>query len=124
MSRKQEDAEYYQARKGDTEEWGEPEGVAGKRPERRRLKAMVSIRLTPEEEGRIRGAAARQGLSVSAFIRQVALRETAPLATVSEMDERRSRSATTGGNAADVHLSRNVKATCTGDSFTTQQAVV
>ena len=66
------DADYCQAHKDEPEEWGEPEPTP--KSGRRRLAAMVSIRLTPEEEEFIRDAALQTNQSLSHFIRQAALR--------------------------------------------------
>jgi hypothetical protein len=80
------DVEFYQAHKDDPEVWGEPEGVRGQKPERRRLNAMVSVRLTPDEEDALRAEAEKRGVSLSALVRQTILRELAPPATVSIID--------------------------------------
>jgi hypothetical protein len=61
--------EIYERETGDNEDWGEP--VAPK--PRRRLGAMVSVRLTPDELERVREAAEARGMSTSAFLREVAL---------------------------------------------------
>jgi hypothetical protein len=68
------DAEYYQAHKDDTEEWGEADR---RKPERRRLAAMISVRFLPEEEAVVRKEAATRKTSVSNFVRMAALRECA-----------------------------------------------
>ena len=73
-----DDAKFYQDHKDDPEVWDEPEPRAGRKPERRRLNAMVSIRLTPEEEDALRAAAEQKGVSLSAFVRESILRELAP----------------------------------------------
>jgi len=68
----QERAAYYEAHGGDdVEEWGEPEPDSGK--PRRRLASMISVRLAPEEADAVREAARRNGVSVSAFMREAAL---------------------------------------------------
>jgi hypothetical protein len=67
------DADYYQAHKDDSEEWGDPQPV--QRSRKRRLAAMLSVRFTPEEEDEIRRAAQAKGASVSQFIRETALKE-------------------------------------------------
>jgi hypothetical protein len=66
------DAEYYHAHKGDdTSEWGE--GERSPKSARRRLAAMISIRLSPGEARLVRAAAAALDESVSTFVRQAAL---------------------------------------------------
>lgn len=66
------DAEYYQAHKDDPEEWGQAQ--PSRRPKKRRLAAMISVRFAPEEENIVRRAASSRGESVSHFIRLAALR--------------------------------------------------
>jgi hypothetical protein len=66
-----DDAEYYQAHKDDPEEWAEPR--VGRKPAKRRLAAMISVRFTPEEEDLVRQAATERGESVSHFVRTAAL---------------------------------------------------
>jgi hypothetical protein len=66
------DAGYYQGHKDDEDEWEDvPE--PGRRSESRRLRAMVSVRFSPEEADSVRAAADAAGLSLSAFIRVAAL---------------------------------------------------
>ncbi|MBI4729725.1 MAG: ribbon-helix-helix protein, CopG family [Acidobacteria bacterium] len=84
--RKMRDAERYQAGKHDLDQHGETVGKVGRRPARRRMNAMVSIRLTPEEERRLRAAADGRGLPLSAFIREVALREIIPATPVARLE--------------------------------------
>ena len=65
------DAAYYQAHRDDPGEWDEPEQppvVA-----RRRLGAVVSVRISAEEESLLRGVATERRLSLSAFMRDAAL---------------------------------------------------
>lgn len=76
------DAEFYQKHKDDLDEWGEAEGSRGRKPPRDRLNAIISVRLTPEEEDALKQAASDRGLTLSAFVRAAALHEAAP-ATVS-----------------------------------------
>lgn len=76
------DADFYQAHKDDPDVWGEPEGVRGQKPERRRLNAMVSIRLSPVEEDALRAEAKKRRVSVSALVRESILRELIPRSTV------------------------------------------
>ncbi len=97
------DAEYYQDHRDDREEWGEPEPtpptVGG-----RRLDAVVSVRVSAEEEALLRAAATEHGMSLSAFVRSAALstagqrRGMAPaeLATTLETLARRVREASLG----------------------------
>lgn len=70
------DADYYQAHKDDPAEWGEPR--AARKPAKRRLAAMISVRFAPEEEDLVRRAAAERGESVSQFVRAAALRHAHP----------------------------------------------
>jgi hypothetical protein len=70
MRKKEEqDATFYQEHKDDPDEWGEAEAS----PPQRRLAAMVSVRLAPEEESRLRRIAADRGESLSEFFRKAAL---------------------------------------------------
>lgn len=66
------DAEFYQSHKDDPEEWGEPQQ---RKPERRRLASMISVRFSPEEETLVRQEAAARQTSVSNFIRLAALKD-------------------------------------------------
>ena len=75
------EADFYESHKDDDEVWGESEGK--RKPERRRLNAMVSIRLTPEEEDELRRAAKQFGLSLSAYVRKTVLKELAPTVNTS-----------------------------------------
>jgi uncharacterized protein (DUF1778 family) len=72
MGMTQRDADYYQAHKDDPEEWGEAQPAP--KSKRRRLAAMISVRFTPEEDEAVRQVAQSLGKSVSAFIRQAALK--------------------------------------------------
>ncbi len=101
MSSKRKDAEYYQQHKDDPEEYGEPQGTLGKRPERRRLNAMVSVRLTPDEEALIRSVAERHKLSLSAFLRMTALKAAAPNAPV-DIERWRQTKSTTASSTTRV----------------------
>jgi len=68
-------ADHCQARQDGDADWAEPRPApAG----RRRLDSMLSVRLAPREADAVRAAAERLGLSVSAFLRQAALREAGP----------------------------------------------
>lgn len=72
MSTESERAEYYESHKDDPDVWGEPLPT---RP-RRRLASMISVRLSPDEAEAIRAAAEARGMSVSAFLRMAALKES------------------------------------------------
>lgn len=67
------DAEHYQANKDSGAEWGDEAPAPRRRSERRRLDAMVSVRFSPEEADRVRGAAEAAGLSLSSYIRDLVL---------------------------------------------------
>lgn len=69
----QEDAQYYQEHRDDPDEWGEP---VEPRPRKRRLDAMLSVRLSPEEADLVRRAAASEGETVSDYIRNALLQRT------------------------------------------------
>lgn len=71
------DADFYQEHRDDPDEWSEPEEPT-ERVERRRLAAMVSVRLSPEESSLLRSVAAARNLSLSGFIRQAALAAVRP----------------------------------------------
>lgn len=64
----------YESKTGDSEEWGEPIPTKA----RRRLGAMISVRLTADELDEVRRAAEAQGVSSSAFLRTAALRAARP----------------------------------------------
>jgi hypothetical protein len=68
--RDEDDARHYQAHRDDAEEWGEP---VQPEPKKRRLGAMLSVRLTPEEAERVREAASDAGQSLSEFLRAAIL---------------------------------------------------
>jgi len=63
--------DYYEANRDDHEEWGD---AVPTKP-RRKLASMISVRLSPEETQEIRRAAEESGLSVSAFLRDAAVRQ-------------------------------------------------
>lgn len=72
-----------QATKDDADEWGDPEsgeegatpsGLRGTGP-KRRLAAMVSVRLSPEELEAVQARAAARGESVSGYLRGLVLRD-------------------------------------------------
>ncbi|MGH1552764.1 plasmid mobilization protein [Streptomyces sp. L7] len=60
-----ERAEHYEATRNDAEEWGEPVPAVP----RRKLATIISVRFAAEEISKIRSAARRKGLTVSAFLR-------------------------------------------------------
>lgn len=66
------DAAYYQDHRDDAEEWGEP-AEAPPTAGGRRLDAVVSVRVSAEEEAVLRATATEHGLSLSAFVRKAAL---------------------------------------------------
>lgn len=72
MAGPKDDAEFYQQHKDDPNEWGDPElgEPAG------RLDVVISVRLTSDQEDRLRAAADRSGLSLSKYLREAALRQT------------------------------------------------
>lgn len=108
------DGEFYQAHKDDQDVWGEPEGARGQKPERRRLNAMVSVRLTPDEEDALRAEADRRGLSLSALVRQTILRELAPSVTrfINDIHRSVTEAAT---SAPEMRPSKNIGVTSTAD---------
>lgn len=69
-----DDAAYYQAHKDDADEWGEPEPVTA-RGQALRLASIVSVRLTVDQESRVRAAARRRGQTLSAYLRESALQQ-------------------------------------------------
>ena len=68
-------AEYYQAHRGDTEEWEPAEAIS--RPAR--LDVTISVRFTAEEIAAVRERARDAGMRPTAFIRQAALDVDVPL---------------------------------------------
>lgn len=61
---------------GDASEWGDAEPAPAEvRTDKRRLAAMVSVRLAPDELAALQEHARGLGVTVSAFLRSVALRE-------------------------------------------------
>jgi uncharacterized protein (DUF1778 family) len=71
MSEERERAAYYEAHKDQPDDWGEPT----KSKARRRLASMISVRLSAGEAAAVRAAAEERGISVSAFLREAALKE-------------------------------------------------
>lgn len=64
-----------QATKDDADEWGDAVEAAAESAPKRRLAAMVSVRLSPEELEAVQARAVERGESVSAYLRGVALRD-------------------------------------------------
>ena len=62
-----------QAEKDDLSQWEEV--PPRPRPDKRKLSAMVSVRLSPEELERLQERAGESGQSVSAYLRSLALRD-------------------------------------------------
>jgi hypothetical protein len=65
------EAEYFQARKDDEDEWGP--GSSGVRRGDKRLDAIVSVRFSPDEESALRARAVAEGTTLSGLIRRAAL---------------------------------------------------
>lgn len=69
-------AKELQATAGDLTEWGDAEPAPADVPsEKRRLAAMVSVRLAPEELAALQEHVRALGVSVSAFLRSLALQQ-------------------------------------------------
>jgi len=109
-----EDADFYQAHKDDPDVWGQAEGVRGQQPERRRLNAMVSVRLAPDEEDALRTEAERRGVSLSALIRQTMMRELAPPATMLLM-QGHGTATEAAKSAPEMRPSENISVTAAAD---------
>lgn len=107
-----ESAEYYDKHLDDDDLVGEPEGQRGRKPERRRLNAMVSVRLTPMEEDRIRAEALRRGVSVSAFMRSIALREATPPAQMVPL----TKTSSSASAQMEARIADNIGMTRRGES--------
>src|SRR5436309_13522567 len=71
MQNERDQASYYESHKDEPDDWGEP--IQSKA--RRRLASMISVRLSPAEAAQVRAAAEERGVSVSAFLREAALKE-------------------------------------------------
>ena len=71
-------AEQIEAMRDDPEAWGEPvaEPQRKRKSERRQRGAMVSVRFSPDELAAVQAHAAEAGMSVSGYLRSLAL-ETA-----------------------------------------------
>jgi hypothetical protein len=81
MSEHEEAAEL-QATKDDAEEWGDAVPAPAASREKRRLAAMVSVRLSPEELESLQRHVQRLDLTVSGFLRHLALDAIAPRGNV------------------------------------------
>lgn len=68
-----------QASKNDLDEWGEAE-VRDAPKAKKRLAAMISVRLTPDELAQIQQRAQEHQQSVSAYLRALAVRDLHPVA--------------------------------------------
>jgi hypothetical protein len=83
MSTEKELAAELQASKDDAEEWEEAEAVEERESTpKRRLAAMVSVRLSQEELEGVQARASQRGESVSAYLRGLALRDIKPTASL------------------------------------------
>jgi predicted DNA binding CopG/RHH family protein len=81
-SEKQQAAEL-QGSKDDAEEWEDAEAIEEPEPTpKRRLAAMVSVRLSQEELEGVQARASERGESVSAYLRGLALRDIKPKVAV------------------------------------------
>lgn len=70
-----------QASKDDESEWGEPEPTVESSPrEKKRLAAMVSVRFAPDELEQVQRQAQARGLTVSAYLRSIAVARPVDLA--------------------------------------------
>lgn len=65
---------YYQAHKDDDTEWGDAVPAPEDARPTRRLESVVSVRFSPQEVEDLRSAAGERGSSLSAFVREAALR--------------------------------------------------
>jgi hypothetical protein len=76
MNDEQHLADELQATKDDPTEWGAPVPASrGAGRTKRRLAAMVSVRLSPEELEAVQARAQDLGMSVSAYLRRLVLRD-------------------------------------------------
>jgi hypothetical protein len=69
-----DDAEHYESHKDDESDWSEVPAPKRKRSEKRRLASIVSVRFTPAEVDELRRRARGLGMSMSGYLRWVALR--------------------------------------------------
>jgi hypothetical protein len=68
-------AEEFEAHRDDPDEW---EPTVRRRNKPGRLDSVVSVRFSPDEESMLRGRAAEEGTTLSAMIREAALRHAQP----------------------------------------------
>ena len=66
-----------EAMKDDPDAWGEPEPKRTRKSERRQRGAVVSVRFTPEELEQVQARASERGMSMSAYLRSMALQASA-----------------------------------------------
>jgi hypothetical protein len=79
MESEKELAAYYQAHRGDPEEWGElEEGPIERRVHRTGLSVSIAVRFSPEEAAAIRQTAKREGKTYSEVVRTAVHRYTQP----------------------------------------------
>lgn len=64
-----------QAVKDEQGEWEDPEPAVVRRAEKRRLAAMISVRLAPDELALVQAHARDRGETVSGYLRNLALRD-------------------------------------------------
>lgn len=64
-----------QATKDDASEWGDPDRSRGAGGPNKLLTAMVSVRLAKEELGRVQQRANERGQTVSAYVRDLVVRD-------------------------------------------------
>jgi hypothetical protein len=77
MESEKELAAYYQAHRGDPDEWGEPEeGPVERRVHRTGLSVSIAVRFSPEEAAAIRQTAKREGKTYSEVVRAAVHRYT------------------------------------------------
>ena len=70
------DAEHHQAHKDDEGEWSDAVPAPRRRSEKRRLDAMVSVRFTPTEADELRRRSRALGMSLSGYMRYLALHQS------------------------------------------------
>ena len=75
IMRERELAEQIEAMRDDTDAWGDPVPAPRhkRKSERRQRGAMVSVRLSPDELATVQEHAAEAGMSVSGYLRSLAL---------------------------------------------------
>lgn len=79
MASEKERAAYYQAHRGDPDEWGElEEGPVERRVHRTGLSVSIAVRFSPEEAEAIRRTAKREGKTYSEVVRTAVHRYTQP----------------------------------------------